>query len=48
MPEAPGSPEVEIEDGTWTVAEVKGKMLVIVFEAPAKEIARAVIRKVKK
>ncbi|HHF51573.1 MAG TPA: hypothetical protein ENL46_02655, partial [Candidatus Aminicenantes bacterium] len=36
MPEAPGSPEVEIEDGTWTVAEVKGKMLVIVFGAPGK------------
>jgi len=48
MPDAPDSSVVETEDGTWTGAELKGNLLVIVFEAPTNEKAQAVIRKVKK
>ncbi len=48
MPDAPDSSVVETEDGTWTAAEVKGKSLVLVFEAPDEEKALAVIQKVKK
>ncbi len=48
MPDAPDSSVVMTEDGTWTCAELKGNLLVIVFEAPTNEKAQAVIRKVKK
>jgi hypothetical protein len=48
MPEASGLSVVETEDGTWTGAKVEGNRLALVFEAPTKEKALAIIQNLKK
>jgi len=48
MPEAQELSMIKTEDGTWTGAELRGDLLVLVFEAPTNEKAQVVIKKVKK
>lgn len=48
LPESKGSGQLKTEDGTWTVGQIQGRVLMIVFQASTKEEAEELIEKVRR